>query len=300
VVDDRRLEEAGELAGAGNGERRVAQLLRLQRARTRTLGELGNLGRDLVDRLRVRTANDRDDEPVVGLDRDTDVVAIEIDDGVTVQPCVQLGELAERVGACLDDGRQKAIQRNVLEVALLDPRDGRHLTMRTRHVLGDEAAHAAKRLAPAFLGLGCDRTHVVLGDPSGGTAPHHGREVDAELSGDAAHDRSRLHPARRLRLHWCGYCATSVLGRSWHRLSRLTDDHELGSDGRELALGYEDPEDGPRVRRGNFDRGLVGLDLDERVVLRDLLPLRDEPASDLAFSQPLPEVRKLERLRHYP
>jgi hypothetical protein len=43
---------------------------------------------------------------------------------------------------------------------------------------------------------------------------------------------------------------------------------------------------------------LVGLDLDERIVLGDLLPFGDEPARDLAFGQALAEVRQLQLVRH--
>ena len=53
-----------------------------------------------------------------------------------------------------------------------------------------------------------------------------------------------------------------------------------------------------RRRRRDLDRRLVGLDLDERLVLRHLVPLGDEPAGDLAFGQALAEIRKLELVRH--
>ena len=70
VVDDRGLEEAGELACARDGERRIAQLVRGQRAVSRPVGEACDLRDQLVDGLRIRAAHDGDDEPVVGLHRD--------------------------------------------------------------------------------------------------------------------------------------------------------------------------------------------------------------------------------------
>ena len=54
----------------------------------------------------------------------------------------------------------------------------------------------------------------------------------------------------------------------------------------------------PGRGRRDLDRRLVGLDLDERVVLCDLLSLDDEPARDLALGQALAEVGQLELVRH--
>ena len=111
-------------------------------------------------------ADDRHDEAVVGLHSDPDVVAVEIDDRVAVESRVQLRELGERVGACLHDGREQTVERNALEVALLDPRHRRHLAMRARHVLGDHPADASQRLAtPLGRGARGGGAHVVLGDP---------------------------------------------------------------------------------------------------------------------------------------
>ena len=53
-----------------------------------------------------------------------------------------------------------------------------------------------------------------------------------------------------------------------------------------------------RGRRGDLDRRLVRLDLDERLVLGDLVALGHEPASDLTFGQALAEVGELELVRH--
>ena len=147
VVDDRRLEEPGELARARDRERRASKLVGCERSGASPLGERRDLRAELVDGLLVRAADDRDDETVVRLHCDADVVAVEVDDRVAVEAGVQLGELGERVGACLHDRREHAVERDALEVALLDPCDRRHLAMRARHVLGDHAANAAERLA---------------------------------------------------------------------------------------------------------------------------------------------------------
>ena len=150
MVDDRSLEEARELAGARHGEGGAAQVVGRERSRAGALGERRDLRAELLDRLLVRAAHDGHDEPVVRLHRDADVVAIEVEDRVAVEARVQLGELDERLGARLDDGREQAVERNVLEVALLDPGDRRHLAVRARHVLGDDSTDATERLSPSL------------------------------------------------------------------------------------------------------------------------------------------------------
>ena len=72
-----------------------------QRACAGALGELRDLGSELVDGLLVRATHDRDDEPLVGLHRDADVVAVEVHDRVPVEPRVELRELDERVAHAL-------------------------------------------------------------------------------------------------------------------------------------------------------------------------------------------------------
>src|SRR3954464_12393800 len=59
-----------------------------------------------------------------------------------------------------------------------------------------------------------------------------------------------------------------------------------------------DLRDAAGRRRRDLDGGLVGLDLDERLVLRHLVALGHEPACDLALGQPLAEVGQLELVRH--
>src|SRR5918992_1074347 len=52
------------------------------------------LGRQLVQRGAVAAADDRDDEPLVGLDREAEVVALEVDDHVPLEPRIQFRVLA--------------------------------------------------------------------------------------------------------------------------------------------------------------------------------------------------------------
>ena len=80
------------------------------------------------------------------------------------------------------------------EVALLDPRDGRYLAVRARHVLRDEPADAPHRLASPFGGraVAAPRTSSSVIRPPG-PVPATRAEVDAELVGDPPHERRRLH-----------------------------------------------------------------------------------------------------------
>jgi hypothetical protein len=50
--------------------------------------------------------------------------------------------------------------------------------------------------------------------------------------------------------------------------------------------------------RGQLDLGLLGLDQEDGLVLRDLLALGDQHLHDLGLGQPLAEVGQLEVLEH--
>src|SRR5205807_1528563 len=78
----------------------------------------------------------------------------------------------------------------------------------------------------------------------------------------------------------------------------VADHDQHRSDRDDLALGHQDPRDLAGRGRRDLDRRLVGLHLDERVILGDLLAFLDEPARDLAFRQALAEIRELELVRH--
>ena len=109
--------------------------------------------RELLERRGVAAADDRDDEPLVGLHGDAEVVALEVDDLVALEARVQLRVLLERGRDRLERERHELLQVDVGEVALLDERDRRHLAVRPRQVLGDLPPHPAQRLAPPLGGL---------------------------------------------------------------------------------------------------------------------------------------------------
>ena len=63
---------------------------------------------ELVEAPRVAGADDRDDEPLVGLDGDAEVVAVEVDDLVALEPRVQLRELLQALGDRLEHASGRA------------------------------------------------------------------------------------------------------------------------------------------------------------------------------------------------
>jgi hypothetical protein len=149
--------------------------------------------------------------------------------------------------------------------------------VRARQVLGDLPPDSAQGLSSLALAGRRGSAHVFLGDATSRPCPLDRPEINAELGGDLADDRRRLDPFWLLA----------------HDLA-IADDHERSADRDELTLLDEDARDRPGRRRGDLDRRLVGLDLDERIVLGDRLADLDEPAGDLALADALAEIGELE------
>ena len=163
MVDERRHEEPTEPAGARDGEGPAAQLLGCERACPCRVCEPAHLGFELVDARRAAAANDGHDEAGVGLDGDPEVVALEVDDLVALEARVELREDLEALRHDVERERQEALRVEAGEIALLDERDGRDLTVRSGEVLDDLAANASYWL-PSALGRPRGRAHVVLRD----------------------------------------------------------------------------------------------------------------------------------------
>ncbi len=172
--------------------------------------------------------------------------------------------------------------------------------MGARHVLGDHAADAAQRLAPSLSARrAAARTSSSVIRPPGPVPVTAARSTPSSCAIRRTTGVACTLSTRSRRR--CGSSRSVSLRRrddSVEALAGCADDDELSSDRRDLALGDEDLQHRSAVRRRDLDGRLVGLDLDERVVLGDLLPLRDEPAGDLALGETLAEVGKLERARH--
>ena len=216
-----------------------------------------------------------------------------------------VGVLDERPRRGVDRERHEQRDVDVGEVALLDERDRRDLAVGAGDLLDDRAADPADRDATPVAGPGRGCADVRLLDPAARTGRVDADEVDAELSRQLPHGRRGPHGVDRLgrddgdeRLRRGVRAGVAPLDRPEQLLSLLADHDEHGPDGRDLALLDEDLEHRPGSRRRDLDRRLVGLHLDQRIVLRDALPLRDEPPGDLGLGQPLAQVRQLELVGH--
>ena len=98
---------------------------------------------------RVAASDDRDDKALLGLDGDPEVVALEIDELVALEPSVQLWVLLQPGRGRLQHERHESAEVDVREVALLRERDRRNLLVRPRESLDDLAPDPADGL-PAF------------------------------------------------------------------------------------------------------------------------------------------------------
>jgi hypothetical protein len=143
--------------------------------------------------------------------------------------------------------------------------------------------------------------HIVLANAAFRSGAADGREVDAEVLGELPDGRGRPDQAAgRTTLH------RRIPRSDLRRLRRSfgnargarrpfdLEGHKRPTHRDVLALGAVQGHDAPRVRRGDLDHRFRGLDLDERLVQRDVVSLGDEPADDLAVLQPFAEVRHRE------
>ena len=155
----------------------------------------------------------------------------------------------------------------------------------------------------ATLGRGRS-AHVLLGHAPCGPVPSSAARSTPSSwrSGGRAASRGHVPPGDR-----SGDCPRVVSGTDGAGSARgcsqpagavLADHDQHRPDRDDLALGDEDLRDLAGRGRRDLDGRLVGLDLDERVVLGDLLALGDEPAGDLALGQPFAEIRQLELVGH--
>ena len=263
--------------------------------------EPGHLGGQLVDRRRVAAADDRYDEAVVGLHGDADVVALEVDDLVAVDPRVQLGELLQRLGAGLEHGRHEELEVDPAEVGFLDPRHGR--TSRWARVMCSAISRLTPRSGSRRPSSGPvrpgrpPRTSCSVIRPCGPVPVSDSRSTASSCASLRTSGVARTRPRSCVPGPSPGpgpWAPRTAAGPG----TVLADHDEDRADRDDLALLDEDLRDLARGRRRDLDRRLVRLDLDERLVLGDLVPLGHEPAGDLAFGQALAEVGKLELVRH--
>ena len=245
--------------------------------------------------------------PCVGLDGDAEVVAVEVDDLVALEPRVQLRELLQRLRAGLEHRRDEQLEVDVREVALLDPGHGRHLAVRARHVLGDQAAHAAQRLPPSLRtgpgacppDVAAPRTSSSVTRPCG-PVPCERVEVDAEL----LRERRTSGVARTLPVGdavlgpgpWtgpvrAGGCAGAAPSRRRSRRAPCRPGRPSPSSTRICATC---PAAGDGISTVVLSVWISTSGSSSAISS----PTGDEPAGDLALGQPLAEVGQLELVGH--
>ncbi len=125
--------------------------------------------------------DDGHNETCVRIDGDADVVPIEKDDVVILDPSVQLGKLHEACRDGMQSARDEQLEVDAREVALLDERDRRDLPVGALDLLHDRATNPAHG-DPAALAWADGSPDIRLRHPPGGPRSGHRREVDAELA----------------------------------------------------------------------------------------------------------------------
>ena len=107
-VDDGRSEESAYCTHVGNREGRAVNLLQGELTRPGLLGELFDLPRECEDVLRVGVLNDRDHEPLLRVDRYSEVVVSLEDDvpALLIERGIQVREFLEGRDECLHDERK--------------------------------------------------------------------------------------------------------------------------------------------------------------------------------------------------
>ena len=138
--------------------------------------------------------------PCVRLNGDADVVAVEVDDRIAVEPRVQLAETRPATSATAfttvarsRSSSTRSKSHSSTQVTAGSPEWAR------RHVLGDDAANAAKRLAsslPRTPPPAAARTSSSVIRPPGPVAETVARSTPSSVR-DLPHQRRRLRAVRR-------------------------------------------------------------------------------------------------------
>ncbi len=104
--------------------------------------------------------------------------------------------------------------------------------------------------------------------------------------------RRRCSRARiGLRLGRCGGFAAGIL-------TRLADGHQRIADKDRGVRSHVQPEHGPGIGGRQLDHRLVGLDLEQRLVVGDHVALGDQPLHDPSFVDPFTHIGEVENERH--
>ena len=130
--------------------------------------------------------------------------------------------------------------------------------------------------------------------------PRAPRRARAPAAGSSARRAERLYGARRVRAHRRGVLARPVGGRGGGSRRAVGLDHrEHRAHVERVARRPAQPRDDAVRRARDDDGGLVGLDLDEVLVLGHLIALGHLPGHDLGGRDALPDVGQAELQRRH-
>jgi hypothetical protein len=249
-----------------------------------------------------------------------DLLALEIDRGVDIRVVARrqhcgahdergrregLGEgLLATVQRALAQARAGAHERGGIDLAVVD--DAGDLEPRAGERVGDGAAHAAQgddlagpsgrgsrrgRPRRGRRGRGRGALHVLAQDPPVRAAAGDVLERDAELARQAAGGRGGERQARALGGGRAvpGSCvAGSCVSGSFRPVDLEDRQHSPHVD--RLALFSAQPHDDAGGWTRDDRDGLVGLDLDEVLVLAHMVALGDVPGEDLRCGDALAHI----------
>ena len=291
------------------------ELGRRELPRPGLLREIARLGADVLERLPVRIANDRDEQGVLGRHGDADVDLGRVTESLLAVGRIHAWVLTQRDGARLDDEvveRRLRVERRPplgcrrhVDLDLdRERRDGRGL----EHVASDAcwtresgSGAAPGRSPPAA----CSTSSLVIipFGPLPWTAVRStprsaairfaiGRGVDARGAGGAGCRLRRGLGIDLGRSRSGGRCGCPLL-------ARRADSRDRRADRGRLALGDEDLEQRPVALGLVLHRRLVRVDLDERLAACDLGALRDEPLCDRSLLHRVGEAGHDDFDRHF-
>ncbi len=308
----------------------------LQAAPSGPLGQLFQFVGQFDDALAADVAHHRHQQPLVGVDGDADVAALSNDDlvGLLVDRGVQVGKIDQgMLGGLHEKGEKGQMASLVLDDMLLALLEGPQLGdvgllhggnegrpfLGLHQVTGDGSAKAGEgdalivRRRGFTLGPVPGRgslEHVIAGDAAARTAPLHCCQVDPPLLGQHAGGGQGEHGLRwlwllcwRLILFGLGKLADDAVGGPTRRLrfsllAGLGDRHQHVAHLNRRTGGAFDAEHLAGPRRRNLDHRLVGLQFQHRLVLVDMVPLRNEPVADLRLGDAFAKIGQSEFIGH--
>src|SRR5881397_4015760 len=316
-MNDGRAEEATEPAVVRDGKGATLHFLRVQLLGPRAFGQVGNFLSQLREALAIRVSYDRNQQPVFQRHGDSHVDVL-LDDDTGLPPGrVHDRDIFDRSGNGIDHERQV---RQTL--AFPEPDDRGEVGLEERghmggglaaldHPLRDGLSHRRERqdlLAGRRYGYSGDGLrpggfsfreviqHIFPGHATTGAGASDLGKVHALLLGQLPDGRGVVVPSALRGLHMPqDHTSDPVHDPFGLHFFKARDQR---ADGHGLAFLDEHLGQVAGGRRGNLQRYLVGLDLQQRLVLLDPPAQGNQPLDDRSLRDALPELRHDDVSRH--